>query len=83
MIKTIHMVVNNIFKILKTVLNHIFYQILIINLFSGHICKCKQYFWTLHNSFIHKLYVVCILRDAFAIYPLHSLSAPPWKSRFV
>ena len=22
----------------------------------GDICKCKQYFWTLHNSFIHKLY---------------------------
>ena len=21
----------------------------------GDICKCKQYFWTLHNSFFHKL----------------------------
>ena len=23
----------------------------------GNICKCKQYFWTVHNSFFHKLYL--------------------------
>ena len=21
------------------------------------ICKCKQYFWTFHNSFFNKLYI--------------------------
>ena len=23
----------------------------------GHICKCKQLFWTVRNSFFHKLYL--------------------------
>ena len=42
----------------------------------GNICKCKQYFWTLSNSFFHKLYkkvhngpvfAICVLKDGSVV----------------
>ena len=29
----------------------------------GHICKCNKYFWTLYNSFFHKIWFCTYLQE--------------------